>query len=263
MLALISQVLGVSVASTSRPALVFFVVQVVVGVAHRLEAVQLPDTLSWSVSLLAMGFGLSAAVLELITQHTDEIEELLREFHLDKVFGGLGASASGGLLFAAHTVSDEARREDVMEAVRIVSEADLAVWQQSAIVAVAVTLNIGLVWVRGRLLSWLDDLDLKSWWAWLETGGVGVTLFMIAVLPTVTLVLLGLVVGVLVVTVLVGQFFSWTWDKAHRSPCPSCEVSVRDEALGCPACGVALEPSKLLSKRPAARPQTRPEAEPA
>lgn len=260
MLALVSQVLGVSVASTSRPALVFFVVQVVVGVMHRLGAVQLPDGMAWGVSLLAMGFGLSAAVLELITQHTDEVEELLREFHLDKVFGGLGATASGGLLFAAHTVTDEARREDVMEAVRVVSEADLAVWQQAAIVAVAVTLNVGLVFVRARLLSWLDDLDLKSLWAWVETGGVVVTLVMIVLLPTVTLVLLGLVVGVLVVTVGVGQFFSWTWDKAHRSPCPSCETSVRDEALGCPACGAALEPSKMLAKRPR---RAQPAGEPA
>lgn len=254
MIALLSQVFGAAVVATPRPAMVVFVCQLVIGVLHRLGHVELPETMRWSVSLIALGFGLAATLLELLTQHTEEIEEVLREFQLDKLFGGVGASFAGVLLFAAHTVGDEARRDDVAEAVRIVAEADLALWQQGAIVGVAVLVNVVLVWARGRVVEWLDDIDLKGWWAWLETGGVPVALVMIVLFPTLTLILLSVVATAMVAVAVAGKLVGWTVDKAMRSPCPGCDHLVRDEALGCPACGRALEPRRLLGPKPAAEP---------
>jgi len=259
MLVLLSQVFGAAVVASPRPAMVVFVCQLVLGVLHRLGHVELPPAMRWSVSLIAMGFGLAATLLELLTQHTEEIEEVLREFNLDKVFGGLGASIAGVLLFAAYTVGDEARREDVAEAVRVVAEADLVLWQQGAIVGGAVLINVVLVWARGRIVAWLDDIDLKGWWTWLETGGVPVALFMIVLFPTVTLVLLSLLATVTFGFAVAGKLVGWTVDKALRSPCPSCDHPVRDEALGCPSCGRALTPRRYLGPKPA----TKASAEPA
>ena len=250
MITLLAQVFGVAVVGAARPATTFFLVQLVVGIAHRLGAIELPAEMRWSVSLVALGFGLSAMLLEVVAQHTDEVEGLLREFHLDKLFGGLSSGASGALIFTAYTVGDEAHREDLAEAVRIIAEANLPPWQQTTIVLAAVALNLALVWVRSQILSWLEQLDLKNWWAWLETGGVGVTLVVLWFLPALTLVLLVLTVMLLGLGVFFGKAAAWSLDRTRRLACSSCSHAVRFEALGCPACGATLTPHKFLGRLP-------------
>ena len=115
-----------------------------------------------------------------------------------------------------------------------------------------------LVWARGRIVEWLDELDLKGWWAWLETGGVPVALFMIVLFPTVTLVLLGLVATAMFGFAVARKLVGWTVDKALRSPCPSCDHPVRDEALGCPSCGRALTPRRYLGPKPSGKATAKP-----
>jgi hypothetical protein len=107
LLSLVARLVGFAATSAPMPATTFFLVQLVVAVLVRLDRLALPPEVAWTVSFIAVGVGLVGAVFEWVAKLTDEVDELLRDLHLDRVMGALGTFAISAMLVLSTSVGEQ------------------------------------------------------------------------------------------------------------------------------------------------------------
>ena len=251
LLRFLAQTFSASFTSAARPGLTFFAVQCFAAVLVRLDRAVLPETLSWLVSFPAIGIAATLAVLELIAQHEEEVSEVLRELKIDHLLGSFGAF-SATLMFASLGLPETEAQElmtassaagtDLATAVQHATQTEHANEVQMAAIGAAVTINLSLTWVRGKIHEVLDAFDLKGIWQKIETGTVGGLLIVVIFMPVVALFVVGLLSIVLLgIGLLISRAQRWH-DQNSRVTCSHCEHNVRIEAHRCPACKGALVP---------------------
>ena len=247
----LAQTFGVALTASPRPALTFFVVQLVVAVCVRMDWVVMQPGLAWLISVPAVIVAFVLAGLEIAARHDEEIEELLVEFKVAHLLGVFGAF-SGCLVFAALGLpEDEALglaegAEDFGTAMALASASEQDPALRYGAVGGGLVLNVGVTTARGRIIEFLAHFDLDKQWHRIETGGVLGVLTLLVWLPVIALavvVLLSLAVGLLAASVSLAE--RWL-DQRGRRPCPSCGAEVRKEASLCFQCRAALEPEVVL-----------------
>lgn len=130
---LTSRLLGAAVMASGRPVTALFAVQVVAAAAVHGQGATLPSEIAWTLAPLALGVGFVAALVELLVQHTEGADELLRSLHADKIVAGLAGVPALAMLTLLSTVSADVRERAVAELVaRGVPEADAVAWVEDA-----------------------------------------------------------------------------------------------------------------------------------
>jgi len=252
LLRFLAQTFGASFTSAARPGLTFFAVQCFAAVMVRMDMAVLPEALSWLVSFPAIGVAATMAVLELIAQHEEEVSEVLRELKIDHLLGAFGAF-SATLMFAALGLPEEeaqalmgvssAAGTDLVNAVEQTAQTEQSTQMQMGALGAAVSINLALTWVRGRIHEVLDEFDLKGIWQKIETGSVGGLLVVLIFLPLVALFMVAFLTVVLfVMGLLISRMQKWR-DQNSRIACVHCQHMVRIEAHRCLACKGELIPS--------------------
>jgi hypothetical protein len=261
---MIARATGAAFTATSRPALTFFLCQLAIALSLRHGWLAMDPSMLWLVSLPMLGAGLVATVAEVVVEHSDQIEEVMRNVHGDKVWRIVGSFFVGllmisiGELAAAETVIPVATGSmEVLRTSAGVRETGQPVWVDAVVVAGSIGLTQGLTWLRAMVLGWLDDLHLKKVWQYVETGGVIGLLIVLAVSPMLTVVLALVVSLVMAVVALVVRAADKVLDESRRRPCPACGVRVRQEALLCWKCKTDLEPARWLAPESSAGTFTR------
>jgi hypothetical protein len=254
----LSQTYSVSLTASSRPALTFFGVQVGVYALAANNMVVVPEAMWWLHSTAAFGVAGVLALVEVLAHHQDDISEMLHETGVDKflsVFGAFSAALLFGSLGLPVEESVEligtqtAAQADLTQAVYVSAHSGVPGWLQGVALTTGMGLNLGLSFIRGRIISALDDFGLKGLWQRVETGGILAVLIVIPFLPLLifavlaTLVLAFASFGV----ILIGA--DKVLDRTGRYRCPSCQVLVRQEASCCPSCKEELTPKVQLGRR--------------
>ena len=231
----VAEVAGVSGLAASRPALTLLVIQLAFLLREKL-AEGPPPPHHWLASPVAVGVGLLAVILEIVIEHEDDLEELLRHLHLDKVLRAACVVATTQLLITEGLASPDPLVPTV-----------IPTWKQVGIVAGAVGLNLALTMGRGWLLSRLGDLGIKRIWQRLETGGVVVFLGLLLVSPVLVIAILGGLVLCLAAAGLVVRAVDLARDRASRQACPHCQERIRVEATRCKKCHGEVMPARWLA----------------
>lgn len=107
LLSLVARLVGFAATSAPMPATTFFLVQFVVAVLVRLDKLALPPEVAWTVSFIAVGVGLTGAIFEWVAKLTDEVDELIRDLHLDRVMGALGTFTISAMLVLSTSVGEQ------------------------------------------------------------------------------------------------------------------------------------------------------------
>ncbi len=246
---LVAQTVTVSTTSSGRPALTFFLVQVLVGLGVHTGHVALPEGVLPLVSAWALALGATLAVAELLAQHLDDVEAVLRELRYDRIAGALGALGAT-LIFASLGLPEEEALApaEAAGALVLLEASGYELGVQAAALGGALALNLVLTWARARVLEALGALDLRWAWQVIETGGVAAVILLLPVAPVLTLLLVVVVVvalGSVGALLRGGQVLV---DRRARRPCPACAQSIRVEASLCWGCGVAVAPERLLAR---------------
>lgn len=252
-LLLIARVIGASAIAAARPAATFFAVQLTVAVLVRMDVVALPAALAWLVSILALGFGFGAAVVELLAIHSDHFEQTLRGLKLDR-FQGAFSAFSMALVLAAMGAPESAldadaageSAADLATAVRLSAESGHPLWLQFAAVLIGLAVNVGLTWLRSTILEKFDDVGITGFWHWFETGGVAVALVLALVAPFLVLFLVVVLTMFGVAFTISLRLVGKAMDARQRRPCPHCGKPIRVEAFLCPSCRQPVAPTQQL-----------------
>jgi hypothetical protein len=251
---LIARAAGGAFTATSRPALTFFLCQLAIAMASRAGWIKMEPSMLWLVSVPMLVAGLIATVVEILVEHSDEVEEVVRNVHIDKVWRVIGSFFVGLLMIsigvdsAAETVVPAlASAEQLGTTTAGLGDSGQPVWVKALVVVGSIGLTQGLSWLRGSVLAWLDDLHLKKFWQYVETGGVLGFLIVLALSPMLMVVLAGLVTLVMIVVALAVRGLDKMIDKSRRHACPSCGERIRDEALMCWKCKTEVEPARWLT----------------
>lgn len=112
---LLGRLLGAAAMASGRPAGTFFVVLLLTAVT--VDPALLPSGLGWTLSPLAVGLAGVAALVELVLQHIEGVDELLREAHVSHVASGLLMVPASMLLLlvsATGQVAEEASVEELV-----------------------------------------------------------------------------------------------------------------------------------------------------
>lgn len=250
LLRLLAHTFGPAITAASRPGLTFGVIQLVVALLVRTGHATIAPGLAWLISPLAIGFGVLFAVLETLAKHDPDVAALMRDLHIDHALGAFGGFASA-LLFSALGLPPEAGQpaggeSDLSVAVQLASSGEHAPAVRAAAIGGAVVLNLGLGWVRAKLIDVLDDLSLSALWARLETGGVLALLILLPLLPLVALAFLVIATIALSLLAVGARLTELALDRRSRVPCTACGERVRQEASLCSACRAELRPRVLL-----------------
>jgi len=247
------RIAGVTFTASSRPALTFFAVQLVIGILYRLDVVALPPHFQWLISFLALGVGLISVLVELLIQHSADVEESFRALQLDKFAGGLSVLSSALLLTAigmpADTIAVEhasGQGADLAAAVQVAAESGKPLWLQYTAIGIGLLVNVTLVWLQGIILERLDDIGIKDVWQKIATGGIVGALVLIVFLPLLALVLLMLVGLFMAAFALLLRTATKLMDARSRRPCPSCGEAIRMEAHLCPSCRTEVTPTVMI-----------------
>lgn len=258
---LIARATGAAFTATSRPALTFFLCQLAVALASRHGWVAMVPTMQWLVGIPMLVVGLVATVVEILIEHSAQIEELVRNVHGDKLWRVAGSFFVGLLLISIGVESGAngaaAATPQQLDTVVSLANSGQPAWIKALVVAGTVGVTQGLTWLRALVLGWLDDLHLKSLWQYVETGGVLGFLILLALSPILTVVLALVVTLVMVAVALAVRALDKRLDSSRRRACPSCGTQARDEALVCWSCKQALEPKRWLAPESSAGPLAR------
>ena len=248
MLEFVAQLIVVSGLAASRPALTLLAIQGAV-LAQFYVGSNPVATDHWLVSPGAIAAGLALAVVELLIEHEADAEELYRTLHLDKILRAVCVVATSHLLTAAKLPNDLAANGRTLASAG--EAGDLAGqlggtaqpwWLVLSIAGGALTLNLLLTWVRGRLLERIGDIGLVGLWQKLETGGVVALLAVLALAPVLVLGLFLVLTLLLVAATLLGHAWEQALDRRRRRACPHCAAPIRVEALLCRQCRGDVEP---------------------
>lgn len=253
LLRFLSQTFGVAFTASPRPALTFFVVQVVVAFCTRMGWVAMDPGLAWLVSVPCLIVAFVLAGLEIAARHDEEIDELLRDFKIGHVLGAFG-TFSACLVFGALGLPEEEALDlvegsvarDMGVAASLAASSEQSDLVRYGAVGGGVGLNLGVTHLRGRVLEFLSYFDLDKQWHRIETGGVLGVVTLIVWLPVLALgvvVLMTLVLGALAVSVAMAE--KWA-DERGRRDCPGCNTAIRKEASLCFQCGTSVEPEVVL-----------------
>ena len=263
---LIARATGAAFTATSRPAMTFFLCQLAIAMASRAGWIKMDPSMLWLVSIPMLVAGLIATVAEIFVEHSDQIEEIVRNLHADKVWRVIGSFFVGLLMIS---IGVESAAETAVPALVSASAEQLGtttaglgdsgqpVWVKALVVVGSIGLTQGLSWLRGLVLEWLDDLHLKKIWQYVETGGVLGFLIVLALSPMLMVVLAGLVTVVMIVMALAVRGLDKLIDKSRRHACPSCGERIRHEALMCWKCKTEVEPTRWLAPESSAGMLTR------
>lgn len=255
--------IGPSVTAAARPAVTFFAIQLVVTGLVYGDVAALPESFAWLVSVPALIVAGVLAGLETAASHDPDVAALLRDLKVDNITGAFGAF-SVALLFASLGLPEE----DVMgmtgamegattgstgaaalggggllEATSTAVTADKSTPLQVGAIGGALGINIGLTWLRGELLEFVDDFELGKLWARIETGGVVGVLILLPLLPLVMLAFLTVFAIGLVAVSLGARAASDYVDSQSRTNCASCGHRLREEASICPECRTERTPT--------------------
>jgi hypothetical protein len=152
LLSLVARLVGFAATSAPMPATTFFLVQFVVAVLVRLDKLSLPPEVAWTVSFIAVGVGLVGAIFEWVAKLTDEVDELIRDLHLDRVMGALGTFAISAMLVLSTSVG-----------VQVADSTDRALEEAGVPPAVIEQLTqVGLDWADHAAASAEDDAVLEA-----------------------------------------------------------------------------------------------------
>lgn len=250
---LIARVLGSAFSASSRPALTFFAVQVTAGVLFRLELVTLPSSLSWLVSIIAIGAGFGAVVVELVTQHYSEVEQTLRAINIHRFAGALSAFTStlvlaslGAPIVSATAETQSGSASDLSNAIEMAAVSGQPLWLQITAVCTGLIVNIGLTWVRTEILEHLDKFEIGDAWQRIESGGIVVFLILLLLLPALALVVVVILTVIFAMVPLLLKLADKAMDFRRRQPCPRCSAPIRVEAFLCPHCRSTKSPTLIL-----------------
>ncbi len=95
---LVGRLVGAAAMGTSRPVTTLFAVQLLVAWLVRTQSYELPPEIAWTVSLFALGIGLTATIVEWVVHHTEGADEMIRAMHADRVVAALMTIPSAMLL---------------------------------------------------------------------------------------------------------------------------------------------------------------------
>ena len=246
--------LAPSITAAARPALTFFSIQLVVFALVTNNYAALPTEFAWLIALPTLAIAGVLAGLETLAKHDADVAAILRDFRVDNVVGAFGAFTVA-LLFAglgmpveeAAALSGSTPQGGLLEATSLALTTEHSSAVHVGAIGGAVGINLGLTWLRGELLEYLDDFELGHWWARLETGGTIGVLLLLPLLPLFVLAFVGIFAVALSAVSLAARAASGYVDARSRKPCGSCGHEVRREASVCPKCGEAREPEQTES----------------
>lgn len=242
--------IGPAVTAAARPAVTFFAIQLVAAGLVYGDIAALPGGFTWLVSVPALIVAGVLAGLETAAKHDPDIAALLRDLKIDNITGAFGA-LSVALLFASLGLPEEEALRmtgaveggGLLEATSTAVTADRSTPLQVGAIGGALGINVGLTWLRGELLEFVDDFELGKLWARLETGGVVGVLILLPLLPLVMLAFVTVFAVGLVAVSLGARAASDYADSRSRTDCEACGHRIREEASICPECRTERTPS--------------------
>lgn len=250
---LISQTIGVAFPAAARPFVTFFLVQAAIAVGLKLKLVAMDPSWRFLVSAPMLVFGVVVAVVELLVEHSHDLESVLRGLHVEKPARGLGAAAVAVLMMsigsdAAEVGANPTVVGGVIEGVDAVRGASQPAWVKGITLLTALGLNQGLTWLRGYVMDWLDDLHLTKVWHYVETGGVVGFVVLLGLAPFLVIVLGVLATAAMVAMALVLRAVEQRRDAANRRACEGCRTMIRGEATVCWGCQAPQRPTVVLGQ---------------
>jgi hypothetical protein len=254
-LRLFSQTITASIASSSRPALTFTVIQISIAVMVYLDWVFLPESFLWLIGPPALFIASALTISEYLAQHDENIAELLRELQLDKILSAFGAFSSALLFVSLGLPEEEASGliapSDSMgltDTTQVLSQSQYSTPVQITAVVGSLGLNFTLAHVRSGLYDYLAEIELGQFLQRLETGGVVVALALLVFSPFLALAFFVVLLTIMIVFGLVVRSISRIFDSRSRVACHFCNASVRKEALICFECNAELTPRVWLDQ---------------
>ena len=254
-LRLFSQTITASIASSSRPALTFTVIQMSIAVMVYLDWVLLPDSFVWLIDTPALFIASALTISEYLAQHDENMAELLRELQLDKILAAFGAFSSALLFVSLGLPEEEASGliapSDSMglaATTEAMSQSQYSTPVQITAVVGSLGLNLTLGHVRSVLYDYLAEIELGQLMQRLETGGVVVALALLLFSPFLALAFFIVLLVIMTVFGLVVRSISRMLDSRSRTACPCCNAIVRKEALICFECDSPLTPMVWLDQ---------------
>lgn len=253
---LIARLAGAAFGSSARPITALLMVQGGIALSVHFDWVRFDAKYAALLDWWALGIVFAAAVIEnVVVLSDDDIEEFLREIYADRAIAfvstllcsllllGVGASVPPEVMAQSGPEGSRA-----IAAIHTASASNESFMVQALAVGFALALNQGLTWVRGRVLTWLGDLGVSGFYKWVETGGVPAVLLLVALAPVFMLVIIVLLSLLFAVLAAVGYVWRRAADRRQRRPCPHCSHAIRQEAVLCPQCGRAVEPTHWLGQ---------------
>jgi|GEM_PF-2469487 len=262
LLRFLAMTLGPAITSAARPAATFWGVQIMVSILVYQDLASLPQTMQWLISPAALLLAGVLAGLETAAKHDPDIAGVLRDLKLDNLTGAFGAF-SAALLFAAlgmpeaqaSALIDTAADPDtaanlthatsgLLSSTATATAAEQGFGLQAGIIGAAVTLNLGLTWLRSQLLEFVDDFDLGAAWAKLETGGVVGVLILLPFLPLIVFAFLILFALLFSTLAICARSAERAADQRARVACETCGYRLRAEASLCVECKTERTPTQ-------------------
>jgi hypothetical protein len=149
-----------------------------------------------------------------------------------------------------NTVEVDGGSADVVAAIKLLDSSQASTKEKSLLLGAAFLVQFAMVWVRGKIREFVDQLNLERVWAWLETGGFGAAVLLVVLAPALLLAFTLLLTIGSIIALIAFRFAAAIADAARRRPCPACSVSIRAEASRCPRCRAAIAPTRLLGEHP-------------
>jgi len=241
-LTMISQAVAAGGLTGARPALTLCLLQLH---ARLFATTSLPHELEWMVSWYAIGVVAALALAESFARSDPQFDELL---HVPNLIIGVVAAVATAVIIVGLAGEPLSAAGESSTPVALAGILSGLVSAAGAALVAAPVASLGVGWTRRRLLKAVDVVPVrKRVWRWLETGTVASGLAAVMLLPALAVALATLLVLGAAAIGLGVLGAERALDRRARTVC-ACGHAVRREALCCPRCGAALEPTKKLGQ---------------